>query len=535
MKKLISLALLAAAGAAIAGYWFTHHAAPTPQERRHAKLTPEKLLLLDQSNELAKLPQYRRIDVLADAGQGKLLDFTNPSDVIAKMRRWFPERDEQHWLLTSPQPDWEAKPMAFVTLWNCMPDAVLEGKSPFADIGDKNFSSFAGCVHLRQFRNGNGGEDPELGKKVAPALDRALLHQFADTLARRRCEGEGPDDCVLMLHFWSSLVPADPALAAAIRLLEHDALRDLGKAHLTPEEYARASTFLNVKLAALTANAASSPADAWQALLAQIKQLNGKQHQESADNFDWNAMARKIPPAMLEQILLDRNDGTMHDQLLTALCDVDTMTMLPGAGNKLCARWIEKVADSVPGFAASAYEEVRLEVPGQYDEAAQDEKTLQAWLDKTLVRAGTTAAQDVHAFAALAAQAKIHFNDASLWMRRGAQKQLLVLSAENEQPETQAGTPWHFNQGRVLLLLDATSAKVVSAPFRYRYQYDIGRVRAVTDIDSDGKPELWFTGEWGECDGGPEEDKPGVNCAIETEYVGEIVGDTLTYFTSKDK
>lgn len=559
MKKLfISVALLAVAGAAGAGYWLTQRPALSAQERQamlavikstpgksdfspsaqqRQIVTPEKLELLYKSNELAKLPLDLRLDGLAYAGQGALLDFTNPSDVIAKVRLWFPERDEQRWpaALRPPQPDWQAKPMAFVSLWNCVPDAVLDGKSPFMDKGDANLSDFAGCVHRRQFRDRDGLEYPELAKKAAPALDRVLLQLFADTLARRRCEGEGPDDCVLMLHLWSSLAPADPALAAALRLLEHDALREPGKAQLTPEEYARASAFLKLKLAALNTNAASWPADAWQALFAQIKQVNGKRDSESADNFDWNAMLPTIPPAMLEQVLLDRNGGAQHDQMLTTLCDVDMTTMLPADGNKLCARWIEKADDSVAGFASSAYEETSLEVPGQADGAVQDEKTLQAWLGKTLARAGTTATQDVHAFATLAAQAKVHFNSASLWTRRGAAKQLLVLGVRKEYAETQAETLWPYPEGRVLLLLDAKSAKVVAVPSRYSYQYDDGRVRAVTDIDNDGKLELWFTGEWGECDGDPEEVQPGVNCAIETEYVGEIVGDTLTYFTSKDK
>jgi hypothetical protein len=557
-KLLIYLAFLAATGVGAARYWYAPPPALTlqarqamlaviretpregdfsPSAQQRQIVTPERLVLLDQSNELVKLPLDLRINALAYAGQGELLDFTNPSDVIAKMRRWFPERDEQRWhlALPPPQPDWQAKPMAFVSLSNCMPGAVLDGKSPLTDTGDYNLKDFAACVHLLQFRDRDHREYPELGKKVTPALDRALLLLFADTLTRRRCEGKGPDDCVLILRQWSSLAPADPALAAAIRLLEHDASRDLDKEQLTPEEYARASTFLNVKLAALTANAASSPADTWQVLFAQIKQLNGKQHQESANKLDWEAMARKIPPAMLEQILLDRSGGAMHDQLLSALCGVAPITMLPAEGNKVCARWIEKVDDNVAGLASSAYEEDSLDIPGQAGGSAPDEKTWRAWLGKTLTRAGTTAPQDVSAFAALAAQAKVQVYGASLWMRRGADKQLLVLEVANEQDGKPAASPWPDTEGRVLLLLDAKSAKVVSVPFRYRYQYDLGRVRAVTDIDHDGKLELWFNGEWGECDGEPEEMQPGVNCAIETDYVGEIVGDTLTYFTSKDK
>lgn len=98
----------------------------------------------------------------------------------------------------------------------------------------------------------------------------------------------------------------------------------------------------------------------------------------------------------------------------------------------------------------------------------------------------------------------------------------LTLSQEKE-------TTWPFLGGRVLLLVAPEQVKIVGIPRRFSYQYDDGSITAVSDLDRDGKPEVWFGGSFGECDG--EGLRPGIDCAIEAMHLGEIFDDSVSYFS----
>lgn len=61
-------------------------------------------------------------------------------------------------------------------------------------------------------------------------------------------------------------------------------------------------------------------------------------------------------------------------------------------------------------------------------------------------------------------------------------------------------------------------------------QYDDGEIIGISDIDHDGNIEVWFSGEWGECDG--EGSVPGKDCAITHFYRLEQFGSNLAPFVS---
>ncbi|HEX5360254.1 MAG TPA: hypothetical protein VFW49_04085, partial [Fluviicoccus sp.] len=81
---------------------------------------------------------------------------------------------------------------------------------------------------------------------------------------------------------------------------------------------------------------------------------------------------------------------------------------------------------------------------------------------------------------------------------------------------------------RLLLVLTPQRLQAVSVPERFRYQYDAGALAAVSDLDHDGNLEVWLRGENGECDG--EGLQPGRDCAVPSLYMGEVRGDSLSYF-----
>lgn len=88
---------------------------------------------------------------------------------------------------------------------------------------------------------------------------------------------------------------------------------------------------------------------------------------------------------------------------------------------------------------------------------------------------------------------------------------------------------WPLGGQRVLLVLAVGTTEVVGIPARFTFKYDEGDIRRVTDIDHDGRPEIWLQGAAGECEGG-EDDDTAPACPQNPDHLGEIWGDTLSFF-----
>jgi hypothetical protein len=223
--------------------------------------TPERIDRIYQMPEFIQQDKVVRENGLIFAGQGSLLSFDKPSDIISKMVTWFPQEvaaaktagDDRffgHVNLFGPYPSWKNEQAAFLVLWECMPQNAwlnptqnpfkLNHYGDFMAIADESSGifNFDACVHERSGKRiawHFGGEDEEvriykklslqykkealeIGNRVAPVLQR----KFASFLSSNRCKGTGPDDCVLILKLWSSLTPADAELAKMIQSLEID-------------------------------------------------------------------------------------------------------------------------------------------------------------------------------------------------------------------------------------------------------------------------------------------------------------------------
>lgn len=221
--------------------------------------TPERIEKLFSMPEVVQLSRVIRENGLIFAGLGSsLLSFDKPSDIIAKVSAWFPVevagaregKDAMffgHLHLWGPYEHWKLEPTAFLSLWNCMPQNAwltpdqnpfarrLNDRIPLYPIAAKQSSyeefDFGFCIYKRSgYRPSwkpvdiprNEQRLQEMGEKVAPLLRSKFVAFLNDV----RCRGTGPDDCVLILRLWASLLPSDPRLAASIQNLEADVAPD---------------------------------------------------------------------------------------------------------------------------------------------------------------------------------------------------------------------------------------------------------------------------------------------------------------------
>lgn len=295
----------------------------TDESQVHAfvvrEATPARIDRLYRMPELLRLDKVHRENGLIFAGQGSLLSFDTPSDILAKVSAWFPAEIAAaraagsnsffgHIDLWGPYPNWGDEQTAFLTLWNCMPQIAwlkpaenpfmrrLNDGLPFMAIAARssNELDFGYCVRERSgLRPAWTEEDIPvvrqevrgMGEKATPVLQR----KFAEFLTANRCQGTGPDDCVLILLLWSSLSPADAGLAAAIQRLEAEVAPDtpLPELQKPAEQYddgaqegerrfdeaLRKAAFMRAKLLSLLHAPAAWPAQALPTALHQLTRL----------------------------------------------------------------------------------------------------------------------------------------------------------------------------------------------------------------------------------------------------------------------
>lgn len=297
----------------------------TPADRADGfvvrEATPERIARLYRSDQLAQLSKQQRENGLIFAGRGDLLKFEAPSDIVRAIDRWFPQemaqaRSEKRLSrdsvrLHGPFANWEDEPAAFVTLWHCMPRRAWlhPDKSPYdadADAGggyvgaathSSNNIDFGQCV-----RNYSGWEmdysrSPQdrfamARRDMATRTVPLLVGHFARHLAKRGCGGTGPDDCALIALLWSSLTPADPALAAALQKISPKVLAaaqvdapdsEAGRRQRL-QHGLRQAALLRAQLTSLSAAPSAWPADALPQALQQLATL-----QTELDRARWDA------------------------------------------------------------------------------------------------------------------------------------------------------------------------------------------------------------------------------------------------------
>ena len=93
----------------------------------------------------------------------------------------------------------------------------------YEDGANADDAVFSRCVREWSGREiGIPTEQHEQLDALALRVEHRLKTQFAEFLRLHRCQGTGADDCVLVLHWWSSLAPDDPQLARWLQELATD-------------------------------------------------------------------------------------------------------------------------------------------------------------------------------------------------------------------------------------------------------------------------------------------------------------------------
>lgn len=269
---------------------------------------------------------------------------------------------------------------------------------------------------------------------------------------------------------------------------------------------------------------------------------------------DWNGLrgaltpeARQLYAALLA--LLPDAPGEVHEQVLSGLtnqgedCFEENVRQATNELQAVCRAWISepgKVVEPLAHtgrrvqpadrFAALTLPEMPPDLLEPHPDAAARRS---AWLGAQLVSLGAppSEAQALLAAAQRSGQQVIGLHG---WRGADGQQHLVELSlvtsepAAGQAPAAVVSYPFGFGGQRVLLVIGAGKLQPVGTPGRLAFQYDEGSIGQVTDIDHDGRPEVWLSGSFGECDG--DDLKPGIDCDIAELHMGEVWGDTLSYF-----
>lgn len=314
--------------------------------------TLEHIGRLLEASSFIRLSSIDRQNALIFGGQvgATFLTFERPSDVIRKGERWFPDelpqvrtghRRSRPVSLMGPYADWSAEAAAFAAAWNCMPRSIWEDPSanPFdrfpeghhvmlplvvVDGRDVDDAAFSRCVREWNGREDLPSQQHDQLDALIPHVETVLKAKFANFLQQHRCQGSGADDCVLVLHWWSSLAPEDPQLARWMQALATEVgmgtplpelIQDRSTSlppHRTPQaRYAQAwrrAAFVHSKVLSLLKVPHAWPADALGASMREMDDLAKileESHYEDGIPLifnPWAALryerqAKKLPPS----------------------------------------------------------------------------------------------------------------------------------------------------------------------------------------------------------------------------------------------
>ncbi|WP_374567366.1 hypothetical protein [Ideonella sp.] len=268
----------------------------------------------------------------------------------------------------------------------------------------------------------------------------------------------------------------------------------------------------------------------------------------------WNGLrgdltpeARQLYAALLA--LLPSAPGQVHEQVLSGLtnqgegCFDENARHASAELQAVCRAWISEPGKVVEPLAhtgrsvqpADRFAALTLpEMPPDLLEPRPDAAARRhAWLGAQLAALGAPQGE-VQALLAVAQRAGQQVIGLHGWRRADGQQHLVELSlvtpepAAGQAPAAVASHPFGFGRQRVLLVIGAGQMQPVGTSDRLAFQYDEGTIGQVTDIDHDGRPEVWLSGSFGECDG--DDLKPGIDCDITELHMGEVWGDTLSFF-----
>lgn len=627
--------------------------------------TPERINRLFNMPEVVQLPSEIRMHGLIFAGRGPLLTFDKPSDVINKVSTWFPdevaaarasERQSffSHVHLHGPFTNWHDEPAAFLGLWNCMPQMawLKPQRDPFvrrrgvetnwmgnaAMMGWSNQEhDFGFCLRGRNGRRFANSEE-DLGiirneiRRTAERITPVLRNKFSRYLSTHRCRGTGPDDCVLILHLWASMSPADVQLAHAIQALEAEIAPDdpLPAAYIpvthelpvTEEEQIRLdaslrrAAFLRAKLLSILNAPASWTPQAlsivlhqmtllrqkvlsvmdwrlpehdidqnehlspWKivasgvdkypplrkAVLAEIEGLTGdkgcalsqywlkhsgkpleaiyalQRKREglpagcASPDWEWlqkgeSAEALALRKGYLNLLARGEADETWLSHLTDngALCFDRPDSPKPDLQRQVCRKHIsepQRVPLQLPHSRlimtpAEEFQKTTLQPPQPADAEVAEE--LGKWLASLLPGLSADAAKEAQSFAEDLQRRNVRIDSATRWSHPRHSRSLLELGLSGDEDP------------HVDWVVDRQDLTRIEIPQRFRDENNRRAIVQVSDLDDDGRLELWWSEPLRRCQGDESDLERDLFCDTKTLDMGEVQGRVLTYFSNTAK
>ncbi|MFZ6708708.1 hypothetical protein [Undibacterium sp. TC9W] len=647
--------------------------------------TPERIDLFYNSLQLSQQPTIIRENGLIFAGRGKLLNFNKPSDVLGKMEAWFPDEfaaaramKEPRFFgkisLFGPYQDWDAEPAAFIALWKCTPQSawVRPAANPFMrrrgqDLlfmpGAANSSAvreydFAHCIQQRigfqaAFTDAEVARKQQDRKKVADKVVPVLVQKFTQLLAASRCNGTGPDDCVLVMRQWASLAPADAVLAKTMQTLEAELALDApavtsqassptqkagkrGEDGLPQfDDVLRRAAYLRAKLQSVLAAPSAWPVNAltttlqqmtalriaaipamahnsqlyeigyrneainpwavvaeridrspqlWDAVLAELQRMGkpvgddcslisqwlthagaGMSSEYAllhladkpasscvAPNWEW-LRQDKVPAAQSEKAeksesalelrgrfidyLNHTESAALRELILEKLTSNGTVCFSQPAPavwlRELCEKWISEpqtvtlklahsklVLDKAQQFNKKSSVPPLADTGGAVKQAAQAQS---GWLAKLLDGMSGAALSDMQILAADLENRQVKVQEAAVWRHPRHANRMLELSLNDEQAT------------HLFFIAGPDGMKAFSVPVRFRGGQGQNNLAQVSDLDGDGNLEQWWAEAFDFCAGDASDRKRRADCSATSADMGEVSGDSLTYFVRSPK
>lgn len=425
-------------------------------------------------------------------------------------------------------------------------------------------------------------------------LTPILVGKFKRFLADRRCTGSGPDDCVVVLSLWSDLTPDDPDLAAAITTLDAEVFpasappadldetrrraaflrvrltsilfasaawqppalaETLDRINRLPASYAGSGAYASADSGSERMNPWTFAGQSFKhfpqllgAVIDSLLRLPGAERcealarwkigdhtlplaemslreQQLADGRtcvkpDWQGLAAKSTQGRIGDLLVsyvtENTDGMLRDEVLRQVTYDAQVCVPPGsihpAVRALCERYVS-LPPIAPTKTLTQTKETYtvLEMP-----ITSDGKTFSHSLGEWLQQLFGERSPDILDRTRRKLEVTLpreHQDRPRLWRRGDGSHALLEIDSA------------------YVLSIDAKDVVRIKIPRRFQERAEWERRPAkVTDLDGDGRPEMWWTDRGLNCNRKDSDLLRNLDCSPDAMLMGEVDGDTLTYF-----
>ncbi|WP_422982669.1 hypothetical protein [Undibacterium sp. Ji50W] len=268
-----------------------------------------------------------------------------------------------------------------------------------------------------------------------------------------------------------------------------------------------------------------------------------------APNWEW-LKQDKVPVAQADKsesalelrerfidYLNHTESGAMRDLMLEKLTSNGTACFSKQAPavwlRELCEKWISEpqtvslklahnklVLDKTQQFSKTSSIQPLADADGAVKEGVQVQS---GWLAKLLDGMSGAALSDMQVLAADLEKRQVKVLDAVVWRHPRHANRMLELSLNDKEAT------------HLFFIVGTSGMKAFTVPARFRGEQGKNKLAQVSDLDGDGNLELWWAKAFNTCAGDASDRKRSMDCSATSADMGEVSGDSLTYFVRSPK